>query len=58
VELSLAYDIGGELKAETKEGEGTKFIIFFTHILAIYDENFHKNRSIPLFAVHDLRATS
>jgi len=33
--LSLSYDIvkahGGELKVETKEGEGTKFIILLNH---------------------------
>jgi len=34
VGLSLSYDIikahGGELKVETKEGEGTEFIILLT----------------------------
>ena len=32
--LSLSYDIikayGGEIKAETKEGEGTEFVIFLS----------------------------
>ena len=35
--LSLAYDIvkahGGELKVETKEGEGSEFIIWLPYIV-------------------------